>query len=103
MKMFSTITSPVFSELIILIGANDAAYLPTEVPLFRTLRAMNEVRPFKLVFLLVDIDLFQGEARRMVAGALNSVTARGLLDFLDSPPAIRNAQIREQGWDKSVD
>ena len=101
--MFSTITSPVFSELVILIGAKGAAHLPSEVPLFKTLRTMHEVRPFKLVFLLVALDLAREEARKKLEGAIDSVTADGLLDFLDSPPTIRSTRVREQGWDKSAD
>jgi hypothetical protein len=93
MKVFSTITSPVFSELVILIGTRiDAvAYLSTEAPFFEALRTMNEVRPFKLVFLLVGLDSFREEARRKLAGALDRMAVRGLLDFLDSPPTVRGA------------
>jgi hypothetical protein len=95
MEVFSTITSPVFSELIIIIMANAVTRLPSETPFFETLRTMNDVRPFKLVFLLADPEFFWEEAQRKLAEALDSVTARGLLDFLDSPPIIRSARIRE--------
>ena len=98
MDAFLTITSPVFSELVVILGANAVAHLPSGV-MFDTLRTMNEVRPFKLVFLLVAV----GEARRRLVGALDSVTARGFLDFLDSPPTIRTARFREHGWDRSFD
>jgi hypothetical protein len=107
MKIFSTITSPVFSELVILIGANAVTDSPSGDPFFETLRTMNGIRPFKLVFLLVAPDPSWGEARRKLEEALDSVMARGLLDFLDSPPTIRSGRIREQGWvqewDKTVD
>jgi hypothetical protein len=103
MEVFSTITSPVFSELVIILGANAITELPPEVKLFETLRTMSRARPFKLVFLLVAQDLFQGEAQRRLAGTSNSVAARGLLDFLASPPTIRIARIRDQGWGETVD
>ena len=96
MKVFSTITSPVFSEFIIVIGVDAVAHLPSEVKLFDTLRTMNRVRPFKLVFLLMGPDWSLGEARRKLEGALDSVAARGLLKFLDSPPIIRTA------WNKFI-
>jgi hypothetical protein len=48
MKVFSTITSPVFSELVIIIGAGAVAYLPSEFPLFETLRKMNTRRAFRI-------------------------------------------------------
>ena len=50
---------------------------------------MNEVRRFKLVFLLRAPD--PCEARRELLEAIESATAKGLLDFLDSPPTIRIA------------
>ena len=90
MKVFSTITSPVFFEFVIVVGADEATHLPLEIALFETLRTVNEVRPFKLVFLLVALDPFWEEKRRKLAGALDSVTAGGLLNFLDPPPTIRS-------------
>jgi hypothetical protein len=91
MKVFSTITSPVFSELVIIIGAGAVVYLPSEFPLFETLRKMNTLKPFKLVFLLMDSDMFLKEGRQKLEGALDSVATKGLLDFLDSRPTIRSA------------
>jgi hypothetical protein len=102
-EVFSTITSPAFSELVILIGVDAAARLPSEVTLFETLRAMNKVRPFKLVFLLMAPRLSLGEAHQKFAGAFDSVIARGLFDFLDSPPIFRSDRFREQWWDTSSD
>jgi hypothetical protein len=103
MEVFLTITSPMFSELVIVIGVKAVTYLPLDVPLFETLRMMNGVRPFKLVFLLVDPDLFWGEVRRKLERALDSVAARGLLDFLGSPPTIRTARFPEHGWNMPFD
>jgi hypothetical protein len=102
-KVFSTITSPAFSEFVIVVGADEATYLPSEVALFETLRTVNEVRPFKLVFLLVALDPFWGETRRKLAEALDSVTAGGFLDFLDSPPAVRSGRSRERWSDTPFD
>ena len=99
MEVFSTITSPVFSELVIVLGATAVTYLPSEVMLFETLRTMNQVRPFRLVFLVAEPGPFWEVARQRVVEALDSLTARGLLDFLDSPHTIRSAQTHEQGWD----
>jgi len=88
MEVFSTITSPVFSELAIVLAGSDMVYSCWK-EMFKTLRTMNEVRPFKLAFLLEVPDSSQGEARRKLARALDSVIAEGLLNFLDSPPTIR--------------
>ena len=89
MEVFSTIASPVFSELVIVIGGHVVTFLPRDATLFETLRRMNEIRPFKLVFLPEAPESRQEKVRRELAEALDSVTASGLLDFLDSPPTIR--------------
>ena len=88
-EVFSTIASPVFSELVIAHTGYAVTDLPQEITLFETLRKMNGVRPFKLVFLLEQSDSYQENVRRGLEGALDSVTANGFLDFLDSPPVIR--------------
>ena len=58
---------------------------------------MNEVRPFKLVFLLLVPDLLQGEAQRKLAEILDSAVAKGFLDFLDFPPTIRVERLPDPG------
>jgi len=68
MEVFSTITSPAFSDLVIVFGGDGMSYLPLKVTLSETLRAMNQVRPFKLVFLFEVKDPFHGEARRKSEG-----------------------------------
>ena len=101
MGVFSTIASPVFSELVVVLAGDPATYLPRNVALFETLGRMNAVRPFNLVFLLNVSESFRGEARPKLKGALDSVTAKGLLDFLDSPPTIRCVRYRRYAWDET--
>ena len=103
MEVFLTITSPVFSELVILTWDDTAARLTPEVKFFETLHAMNKVRPFKLVFLLMSSDRSSGEARRQLVEALDLVAARGLFDFFDSPPTIRCGRFRNGWWDMSFE
>jgi len=86
MEIFSTITSPAFSELVIALGRHDTA-LSCGPTFFETLHMMSVVRPFRLVFLL-EVSYFL-EARRELEETLASVTSRGLFDFLGSPPTIR--------------
>ena len=76
MEVFSTITFPIFSELVIFIWGDTAARLPSEVKLFEALQAMNTVKPFKLVFSLMDPDSSLVEARRELAEALDSACER---------------------------
>ena len=72
--------------------------------LFETLRKMNETRPFKLLFSFEGPCFVpKGNRRELVEpqwevkAALDSVAAEGLLDFLDSPPTLRNVKCRQ--WD----
>ena len=91
MKVFSTITSPVFAEFVIVL---DGRYgLPHEAELLETLDRINDVRPFKLVFLLEVSDSLRDLARQKVTEMLEILTTRGLLNFLDSPPALRIARL----------
>jgi len=94
-EILSTIKSPVFSELIIATMRWET-HLPW-VALFRELRAVNKVRPFKLVFLLEMPNFY--EARRELTEVLDSAVTKAHLDFLDSPPTIRIAQSSQYRWD----
>ena len=75
-----------FSELGIIIKPPDAHshYIAT---LFMALRAVNEVRQFELVLLLKPTE--SGEVLQESAEIIDTLTARDLLDFLDSPPTVR--------------
>lgn len=88
MGTFSTVTSSVFSELVVVLWEHGIACLPSDVTLFETLRAMNEIKPFRLVFLVEVAGLYQEEGRRELKQALDLVTGKGFLDFLESPPDI---------------
>ena len=65
--------------------------------MFRELRAIYEIRRFKLVFSLEIFGL--PGAQRELTEALDSVAAEGLLDFLDSLPTIRIPRFRHYKWD----
>ena len=95
-EVFSTITSPVFSELVVVLSgrAVELTRLPNQEVFFQTLRKMNEVRPFELVFLFEGpCSVLRGgrwelDARGPLEEALGYVASKGFLDFLDSPPTI---------------
>ena len=97
MRVFSTIKSPAFSELVLIHSGYGTYFIPQEVALFETLREMNKIRPFKLVFLLGISDVL--DPRGELTEALDLVAAKGRLDFLDSQPTIRTPQTRHDGWD----
>lgn len=99
-KAFSTITSPVFSELVIVIAGDATTQLPQGGGLFGALRTMNEVRRFKLVFLLEVADPDEVGPRWGFSEASNLVTVNGPLTFLDSPPTTRVVRSRYCDWDR---
>jgi len=96
--VFSSIKSPVFSELVIVVTSY-AVYLPTEVMVFKSLREMNAIRPFKLVFLLEASDFHQEQVQRELAEALASIKTNNSLNFLASEPTIRIARPHNYLWD----
>lgn len=86
-SIFYTITSSVFTELVIVIQSGEVYYLPWRM--YGTLRRMYHMRPFKLVFLLIASEKSSElVVRRTWEGAVNTATAKGLLSFLESPPTI---------------
>jgi len=89
MEVFSTITSPLFSEVVIVLENRDISGLLSHVSFFETLRTMTRVRPFDLVFLLTVLDDLQEEARRRLMEVLDSAVGKRRLNFLGSPPTIR--------------
>ena len=99
MGAFSSITSPVFSELVVVLAGEALVNLPQAAVLFETLRRMKEVRHFQLVFSFEGPCLMLKEGRwglvepqQELKRALDSVAAKGFLDFLDSPPTLRSAR-----------
>ena len=105
MKVSSMIISPVFSELVIIIGTDAVVRLLSEIRLllFETLRTVSRTRPFEVVFLLMELYFSLGEAQWRLTEALDSVAARGLPDFPDSPPTICSGRYCEQWWNTSFD
>ena len=90
MEVFSTIASPVFSELVVVLDGEETPDLSSDLTFFETLCKMNELRPFKLVFSF-DFRSSVGEeaGQRVLVEALDRLNAEGLLDFLASPFTIR--------------
>jgi len=97
MEVFSTITSPVFSELVIVLtGHVDFSRWTVKLP--NALRMINKVKPFKLVFSLEAPSPSQWETQQL-EGVLEFVTTGGFFDFLDPPPSIRIPRSRFYDWD----
>ena len=80
-EAFSTIRSPTFSELVIVITNHELPNLPWDATMFETLRKMNEIRPFRLVFLAEAPGSYQEKLRQCLEGPLNLATAQGFFDY----------------------
>lgn len=87
-EVFSTITSPGFSELIFVQWYDQFHRLLSDKTFFRTLRTLYQVRPFELVFMPQFPASPSMIRRQEFERVLASVTTEGLLDFLDSPPVL---------------
>ena len=96
MEVFSTITSPVFSELII-VFVDHVAYFCQNTTFFNALHAMNEVRPFNSVFLFEVSDPPRWRVLQGSAEALELMVATGTFDFLSSPPTVCIARSHHYG------
>lgn len=88
MEVFSAITSTVLSVLIFVLWNEDLTGLLSSNTFFWSLRTMNQVRPFKLVFLVQFLRATYWEERPKVDAILASVNTKGLLNFLNSPPIV---------------
>jgi hypothetical protein len=92
-EMFSTIASPVFFELIVVLWYDQFAYLPSDARFFEILRVMSKIRPFNLVFLLQVSCPPSGERRRRFERATELLIEKELFAFLDSPVTVRVVQL----------
>ena len=73
-------------------------HLPWDAERLTTLRTMNKIKPFKLVFLLEVSGCSGEEMPQGLVEALDSAVVDDRLKFLGSPPTIRSARFRQQGW-----
>ena len=87
--LFSTLASPVLSELVILSWYDQFIRFLSDATSLETLRMMSTIRPFKLVILFSALHPPSREATQALDSTLGSAIAKGTFDFLDSPPVIR--------------
>ena len=83
----STITSPVFSEVAIVLGDRDINEL-FRSSLFSAVRSVYEVKPFHLVFSLEVWEGYRKPATKDFKTHMNAEAAKGGFDFLPRPPVI---------------
>jgi hypothetical protein len=82
----STITSPVFSEVILVFQFADL-YRPYRVP-FDMIREMHSKKKFRLVYCLEVSKKYRDEILQTMRQRMEWEIAHGRLDFLESPPTL---------------
>lgn len=97
METFSSITSLVFSELVIVVRHERFSHLLSDATSLETLRTMRKVRPFALVFFIHVFGHLSAEGETTLHETLGSAISEGLFDFLDSQPIILYRQIPAVG------
>jgi len=97
METFSSITSLVFSKLVMVVRHERFSHLLSDTPSFDILHTMRKVRPFALVFFIHVFGHLSMEGERTLDETLESAVSKGLFDFLDSPPIARFRQIPAAG------
>jgi hypothetical protein len=85
--IFSTIDSPVFSEIILVFQRPDL-YRPFYIP-FDMFRQMYSERKFRLVFSVEVAKKYRDAGMRVMQGRLADEVSRQALDFLENPPTLR--------------
>jgi hypothetical protein len=85
--IFSTIKSPVFSEIVLVFQRPDL-YRPCFIP-FDTFRQMHSERKFRLVFSLEVAKRHEDPGLQVMGYRMGYEVAQRRLDFLESPPTLR--------------
>ena len=85
--LLSTVTSPVFSDVVFLLQDTVQDYFLQNV-LFVAIQDMDKVRPFRLVFRLGKFPQDSEDNRERVKGLIEAQVAKGGLGSLPHPPVI---------------
>ena len=86
--LLSTVTSPVFSDVVIILQDVMIHRNLSLDPLFRAVRDMYEVKPFRLVFRLGKSSRDRERNRERLKSLIEAEAARGGLGPLLHPPVI---------------
>ena len=100
--LLSTITSPVFSDIVIVLWdmtSHDAHFFRRA--LFGTIQSIYDVKPFRLVFLLEIRDGYREDTLEKLKRYIDVEAAEGGLGYLPCPPGIvvSNTQTTRRSWE----
>lgn len=85
-RLLSAITSPTFSEIVIIFSGRDV-YRPSE-SLALIVREFCKIKNFRVAFCLETLGDSRGENLRMLTLETERAAAAGLYDFLTYPPFV---------------
>jgi len=83
--LLPTITSPVFSEIVVVFSVDDISWPPTN--LAEMLREMYKIRRFRVAFCL-EAEAIRASNLRPLRLATEADVMNGFYDFLPCPPVI---------------
>ena len=86
--ILSTIASPVFSDIVIVVEDKITRYPDFFNILFRIVRGLYEEKPFRLVFCLEVWDGDREDIVKWLKGCIDGEAAEGGLEFLPCLPVI---------------
>ena len=92
-KLLSTITSPVFSEVVIIFAGEDVSRPP--LGMAGLLREMYEIKEFRLVYCLEALESSRELNLRELTIATQREVADGSFDFLPCPPLVLSRAVTE--------
>lgn len=85
-ELLPTITSPVFSEIVVVFSEEEVHRLPPG--LAKALHKMYKIRKFSVAFCLETIERFEVYSLRLLASEIEMGALKGSLDFLPCPPSV---------------
>lgn len=93
-ELLPTITSPVFSEIVIIFTEKDAPFLPPP-GMVNVLREMSVIKEFCLAFCLEALELSRVSSLRALTMATQREVAEGSFDFLPRHPSVFSRTVTE--------
>jgi len=87
-NLLSTITSPLFSEVVLISEPVSEGHAILRPSLINIVGGMYQVKPFRLVFCLWVWDGDQGDAMERFKAGLDEEVVQGTFGFLTYPPVI---------------
>ncbi|KAF9645693.1 hypothetical protein BDM02DRAFT_3189480 [Thelephora ganbajun] len=85
-ELLLTITSPVFSEIVVVFSEEEVQWPP--LGLAEALRGIYQVRAFRLAFCLETVEWVEAENLRALTSTTQADVANGFYDFLPCPPVV---------------